>query len=131
MTFISAIYIPKHNYWCMTRGEYSTKKFSSPEGRWRTIRKPELEKNIKIPKYIHLHYIYNKKEQHSIGGYSSWILIFVILGNIYSLILACNSTGCRWGSSSIVLHNKEPHFTSNPLSVILTLEILLTTIKPV
>ena len=32
----------------MTKGGYSTKDISSPEGGWRTIRKPELEENIKI-----------------------------------------------------------------------------------
>ena len=30
------------------KGGYSTKNISSPEGGWRTIKKPELEENIKI-----------------------------------------------------------------------------------
>ena len=42
------------------KGGYSTKNISSPEGEQRTIRKPEMEENIKNfeKKYIHLNYIY-------------------------------------------------------------------------
>ena len=42
------------------KGGYSTKNISSPEGGWRTVRKPELEENVKNfgKKYIRLNYIY-------------------------------------------------------------------------
>ena len=43
------------------KGGYSTKNISSPEGGWRTIRKPELEENVKNFEkkiYTHLNYIY-------------------------------------------------------------------------
>ena len=41
------------------KGGYSTKNISSPEGGWRTIKKPELEENIKIfGKKIYTPYLY-------------------------------------------------------------------------
>ena len=65
------------------KGGYSIKNISSPEGGWRTIRKPELEKNVKIfgKKYIHLNYIYKGTAFEGIqtrvnisrgGGLDSW-----------------------------------------------------------
>ena len=59
------------------KGCHSTKIISSPEGGLRTIRKPELEENIKIfGKKIYIPLLYLKR--NSVRGYSGCILNFCL-----------------------------------------------------
>ena len=52
------------------KGGLSTKKFSSPEGRWRTVRKPGLDENSGF-EWKNLYFLYQWPKRNSFQGYSS------------------------------------------------------------
>ena len=70
MRFISSIYMPRCHFWCMTKGGSQQKK-SSPEGGWRTIRKPELGENIWFSKKA-LYTLHKGPIENSFEGGSFW-----------------------------------------------------------
>ena len=51
------------------KGGLSTKKFSSPEGRWRTVRKPGLDENSGF-EWKNLYFLYQWPKRNSFQGYS-------------------------------------------------------------
>ena len=60
------------------KGGLSTKKFSSPEGRWRTVRKPGLDENSGF-EWKNLYFQYQWPKRNSFQGYSFLILKKVLL----------------------------------------------------
>ena len=52
------------------KGGLSTKKISSPEGRWRTVRKPGLDENSGF-EWKNLYFQYQWPKRNSFQGYSS------------------------------------------------------------
>ena len=51
------------------KGGLSTKKFSTPEGRWRTVRKPVLDENSGF-EWKNLYFQYQWPKRNSFQGYS-------------------------------------------------------------
>ena len=54
------------------KGGLTTKKFSTPEGRWRTVRKPGLDENSGF-EWKNLYFQYQWPKRNSFQGYSSLI----------------------------------------------------------
>ena len=83
------------------KGGLSTKKFSSPEGRWRTIRKPELGENIGFSKKA-LYTLHKGPIENSFEGGSFW----------NSDLMQIWDTLVRYGLEHSVVNTATPGCTS-------------------
>ena len=100
MKFISAIYMPRHNFWCMTMGDSQQKK-SSLEGGGRTVRNTGLNENSGF-EGKNLHFQYQWPKRNSFQGYS--ISNSILMQIWYPLI--CQ----HWGACTFM---KNPGWWTN------------------
>ena len=79
MKLISAIYIPKCNFWCMAKGGYSTKKNYLQKVDWGQSRSQNWRKTLKIFGKKFYTFIIISIKRKSVGGYSRCSTKFCLL----------------------------------------------------